>query len=251
MSEPIATPVLDFAIIGIQKGGTTALHRFLSSHPQIFLPEPKELHFFNSDGATDWAVPDYRKLEAHFAKVPREARKGEATPAYIFHPHALSRLRAYNPAAKLITVLRDPVERAYSHWRMERTRQAETLDFPEAIRAGRLRVAENPARFSYVERGFYAAQIERLLALFPAEQCLFLTTDDLKTDHIPTLSRVWRFLGCDETAAAPEPQMIRPLLSDETLAPLSDCDRGYLRALYREDIHRVAALIGRDLDGWG
>ena len=124
---------------------------------------------------------------------------GEATPIYAYWRQAPERIRTYNPAMRLILTLRDPVERAWSHWRMEVARGAEMRPFAWCIREGRARVAAAPAGqhrvFSYVERGFYADQLERLFQLFPPTQVLVLRSDVLKADPGEALNQVRRFLG--------------------------------------------------------
>ena len=108
-------PRVDFIIPGVQKAGTTALFDHLGDVPGIALSTVKEVHFFD-DESIDWARPDYRAYEAQFASV-QGAVVGEATPIYLYWPNALERIAAYNPVMRLIVMLRDPVERAWSHWR--------------------------------------------------------------------------------------------------------------------------------------
>jgi hypothetical protein len=245
----------EFLIAGTQKGGTTALHRFLSAHPDLFLPARKELHFFDNE-ALDWRSPDYDELHRHLAGRGAHQRAGEATPIYLYWPPAPARIRRYNRDIRLILLLRDPVARAHSHWAMEVSRGLERLPFAEAIRAGRRRVAEAADEvagchrvFSYVERGCYAGQIARLLALFPRALMLFLRTEDLSRTHAATLDRVCDFLGVARFAAYPTAEHVVPVATRET-PPLAEADRAWLRALYRDDIARTAELTGLDLAGW-
>src|SRR5262249_46946340 len=192
--------LVDFFIAGVQKGGTTALNTIMRQHPAVQIPIIKELHFFDND-TLDWQAPDYALLNDNFRWDSQNVVRGEATPIYTYWPNALERLRAYNPAAKLIIALRHPIHRAYSHWRMETSRSAETLGFSEAIRAGRARVrnATNSVHrvFSYVERGFYLDQIARLRNLFPAKQLHFLRTDRLWSEPRATVRAIEVFLGID------------------------------------------------------
>src|SRR6476661_6425498 len=154
--------VTDFFIIGVQKGGTTALDRFLRKHSQVQMAKVKELHFFDDD-SLNWERPDYTRLhEAFDWEAPNPVMRGEATPIYSYWPNSIQRLRNYNRNAKLILSLRHPSFRAYSHWRMEVSRGAENLSFSAAIKpAGRQRVSQSTNGvhrvYSYVERGFYAA----------------------------------------------------------------------------------------------
>lgn len=244
-------PLMNFMIAGVQKAGTTALHHFLRCHPDIFMPARKELHFFNQDKATDWSAPDYAAYHQHFADASGYPLRGEATPAYCFMPKAAARIHAYNPAARLILMLRDPVSRAHSQWRMEVTRGDEDLTFSQAIREGRQREGYNLLHHSYVERGFYLGQIQRLRGLFGQDQCLILLNDDLRDDLQGVLDQCWHFLGCD-AGRAPRPanSVIRPMESDPQLAPISAQDAAYLRRIYATDIAATAKAIGRDLAHW-
>ena len=127
---------LDFLIAGTQKGGTTALHNYLKQNPDVFLSEKKELHFFDNE-TIDWQNPPYEKYHDAFKTASSRQKIGEATPIYTFWPDALARISKYNKDIKLIICLRNPTERAYSHWRMETSRQEEDLPFNLAIRHGR------------------------------------------------------------------------------------------------------------------
>ncbi|OYX33655.1 MAG: sulfotransferase [Caulobacterales bacterium 32-69-10] len=191
---------VSFLVAGVQKGGTTALFDYLNDHPDLALPAIKEAHFFDDEGAVDWTAPDYRPYHALFAGR-EQAQWGEATPIYTYWPRCFERIADYNSAMKLVLVFRNPIERAWSHWRMEYARGAETEPFAWCIREGRHRVNGDPSapghhrEFSYVERGFYGAQVQRLLNLFPKEQALFLRSEDLRLSPGRILGRVCDFLN--------------------------------------------------------
>ncbi len=242
---------VDFFICGVQKGGTTALDSFLRGHPDLQMARVKETHFFDTE-SFDWSAPPYDKLHDFFDPAPVR-RRGEATPIYTYWPHAMERLRAYNPAAKLIVMLRHPVLRAFSHWRMETTRGDETLSFPEAIRpeaAKRADAAPGGVHrvFSYVQRGFYAPQIERIRGLFPNDQILILRTDALWIDPVATLQKIQTFLAVAPLPDAPR-RYIVPLDSAAS-APLTPADASYLLTLYADDIGRTQTLSGLDRNDW-
>lgn len=237
---------VSFLIAGAQKGGTTALFDYLTDYPDIALPAEKELHFFD-DETQDWANPDYG---AYHAQFPEAAGRpcGEATPIYIYWPNCLERICAYNPAMKLIVVLRDPVQRAWSGWRMEYARGVETEPFAWCIREGRQRLfAAEPwghhREFSYVERGFYGEQAERLLRLFPRDQLLFLKSDDLRADPSRPLAQVRAFLGLPRAAtpAARESHVAQDMVYPSTLAA---ADVEHLRRVYAADAERLFELTG-------
>jgi hypothetical protein len=241
-----AAPLVNFLIAGVQKGGTTALFEYLAEYPDIALPTTKELHFFDDD-AQDWGAPDYA---AYHASFPDAAGRpcGEATPIYTYWPGCLERVAAYNPAMRLVVVLRDPVERAWSHWRMEYARGAETRPFAWCVREGRQRLfAAEPwgfhREFSYVERGFYGEQAERILALFPREQVLFLTSQGLRRDPITTLSQVRAFLGLP-SAPAPAARDVHVGRQMDYPSSLEPADVEHLRRTYALDAERLADLTG-------
>ena len=240
MADP---PRVTFLIVGVQKGGTTALFDYLGDYPDVALPSEKELHFFD-DEALDWERPDYSAYEARFPT--RDGRPfGEASPIYSYWPGALARIAAYNPAMKLILVLRDPVQRAWSHWRMETARGAETQPFGWCIRQGRQRLFGGEPwghhrEFSYVERGFYGEQVARMFELFPREQVLILKSEALRADPGATLGEVRRFLGLGP-GPAPVPREVHVSVGGEDL---DEVDAGYLRGVYAKDAERLAALTG-------
>jgi hypothetical protein len=245
---PPRLPKVSFLVVGAQKSGTTTLHHHLAQQPDLYLPDRKELHFFDAD-SLDWSNPDYQTYEAFFAAATVGQICGEVTPAYMLHRRFLQRIQAYNPEMRLIAILRHPVERAWSNWRMLVTQDAETLPFSQAIREGRTRIAKDWRAYSYVERGFYADQIANMLELFPARNCHFVLTDDLARDPTAAITGICAFLDCPPPRLPVPPQMLRPLESRD-LGALSPEDSAYLSRLYADDIRRTARLIGRNLDGW-
>lgn len=246
----VTEPRVSFLIAGVQKGGTTALFDYLRDYPDIALPDVKELHFFDDDGQ-DWSRPDYAAYHGHF---PDSAGSpcGEATPIYTYWPGSLERIAAYNPAMKLIVVLRDPVQRAWSHWRMEFARGVEAQPFAWCIRQGRQRLFDaepwgHHRELSYVERGFYGEQMARLLGLFPVSQLLVLRSDDLRGAPAEALSRTRGFLGLP-TGAAPSPREVHVGREMDYPSVLTSDDIDHLRRVYASDADRLAALTGVRFD---
>lgn len=245
-------PLVNFLIAGAQKGGTTALHSFLAGHPDVFMPVEKEVHFFD-DEAVDWSTPDYSTYHRLFWRYKDQACVGEATPSYLYWPEAMSRIHRYNPDMKLIVLLRDPVSRAFSAWRMEVSRGNETLSFSEAIRAGRARVSDPPLGrgqklFSYVERGQYLNQIEAALRLFDRDRILFLASEELEARHGPVLDRVYGFLGIKPRETAH--RRVVPVERAVETSPISTEDELYLREIYQSELGGLEALTGLDLRKW-
>jgi len=243
-------------IAGVQKAGTSALHSYFAEHPDLLAPRKKETHFFDNETTVDWARPDYEHdLHDRFYPRPRPgARAYDATPITIFWPPSIERIVRYNPWAKFIFLFRDPIERAFSNWRMEVGRAAERLDFSEAIREGRRRLDGLPELhsdrrlYSYIERGLYAEQLDTVLERVPRERLLFLSSFDLASRPKQVLADISTFLGI-----APFPNF-RPRKvfvgnADAANAP-SDGDVDYLRAIFASDTERFSALSGIDTSTW-
>jgi hypothetical protein len=244
-----AEPRLQFFVVGAQKCGTTALDHFLRQNRSLQMPKKKELHFFDDEGV-DWSAPDYGRLHGAFDPPRRDRIRGEVTPAYIFWPPSLARIKVYNPEAKIIVGLRHPTFRAFSQWQMATNSGNETLPFAIAVGPeGRKRTTGARGRhFSYVERGLYADQIRRALGLFPREQVLFYRTDDLWRDPRSVVGAIESLLGVPHANAARQ-QYVVPL-EKRDLGSLDGATRASLDALFAPDIAETAALTGLDLSDW-
>ena len=246
-------PLPGFLILGAQKAGTTALYEYLRRHPGITGPRWKEVSYFDRH---------YRRGPAwyrgNFPAGRRGRLVGEASPSYLFHPLAPARAAALVPGARLIAILRDPVERAYSHYQHEVSFGREPLGFEEAIELeeermeGELeRMLADPGYFShawwnytYVARGLYAEQLERWYASFPAEQLLVLANEELSAEPAATYARVLGFLG-----AAPYGLESYPRVFDRDYPDLDAATRARLADRFAGPNRRLYELLGRDL-GW-
>jgi hypothetical protein len=235
-----------FLVVGAQKAGTTALHDYLSEIPALELPAIKEAHFFDDEDRVDWAAPDYAPYHTLFTDPAR--LWGEATPIYIYWPNALERIRAYNPAMRLIFLVRDPIERAWSHWKMEYARGKETEPFGWCIRDGRARMAEAAPYpgfhrvYSYVERGFYGRQLAHLLNLFPREQLFILRSEELREKPADTIGRICDFLGVTRPDRPILPRTSRPAAEADYPATLAEGDVIFLQRHYADEMARFQSL---------
>jgi hypothetical protein len=245
-------PLLGFIVGGVQKAGTTSLFGYLSQHPQMATPSIKETHFFD-DETQNWSEPNYAKLRRLFPEDIGTRIGFDVTPIYLFWPPALKRIKRYNPGIKLIFIFRDPIERAWSQWRMETDRQAENLPFHLAIRQGRWRLRgisqTDPVWrvYSYVERGFYARQLRRLFALFPRQNILLLRSLDLQDDHRGTLDSIARFLSIQPfPLLAPRKDHIGRRRENE----LRPEDITYLRGIFYDDTLEFSRLSGLSVGDW-
>lgn len=195
----------DFIIIGAQKGGTTSLFHYLTQHPQLNLPNVKEVHFFTKNY--------HRGLNFYKTYFPYKQKgklSGEATPYYLFHPKVPYRLYKCFPNVKLIIMLRNPVNRAFSHYNMEKKLSNEKRAFEVAIQ-DELNQLENlnkkilssnhytteHAHHSYLSRGLYQEQIERWLNYFDKNQMLFIKSEDFFENPQKELKRVFDFFKID------------------------------------------------------
>ena len=207
---------VDFMIIGVQKGGTTALASFLAAHPQLTMAEGKEVHLFDSpDYSPTWTVADIDASYArYFPGLPNDKRGqlcGEATPIYLYWPEIAEQLYRYNPELKLLVLLRDPVERAISHYAMEYRRGNEQRSLAVALLLERFRLNRSSGRgessfrriHSYLDRGKYAQQLAVLRRYFSDDQLLILDNSELQGQHGLTLRRVFAFLGVDDSVSIP------------------------------------------------
>jgi hypothetical protein len=254
MSRPDGHRKLDFLIAGAQKGGTCTLDAIFRKHPQIQMARRKETHFFD-DESHHWEAPNYDKLDAYFAASDDRLR-GEATPITLYWQPAIRRVHQYNPDIKLILLLRNPVERAFSHWRKVYSSGRDALPFSDAIREGRDRVqvqaeVEGLHRyFSYVERGLYGRQLAYLLDYFPRQQIHCEVSEDFFGDQAATLQRLSTFLAIHPFPALP-PVHKNSGPTFAAVSTLSEDDIAYLSAVFREDVAAVEAFLGRSIPEWG
>ena len=266
-----------FLIIGAQRAGTTSLFEHLQDHPDFGSPRSadrsvywaKELHFFdeNFDKGLDW----YRAFFPLHSTRERRRRRGgdlvagEATPYYLFHPAVPGRVASSLPDVRLVAILRDPVERAYSHYQLARATGRERLSFEEALDKEPKRLAGVEAwlssrpptargghpnyrhhrRRAYVARGYYAEQLTRWFEHLPREQLLVVRAEDLFARTQETYSEVLRFVGLrDWTLKNLEAR------NRQSYAPMDPDTRQRLEEHYAEPNARLAELLGWP-EAWG
>jgi hypothetical protein len=240
---------LDFILAGAQKSGTTALHYFLSRHPDITMGDQQEMHFFDNDPSFVSHV-DYEQLHRHYPLLDQSTIAGDCTPSYFYHEPAAERIWKYNPQIKLLIILRNPVDRAFAHWNMQRFKGREPLDFFDAVREEQTRIAGAPSaearRFAYVDRGFYGRQLARLFKLFPREQVKVVKFEEFNEKQPETLTSIFSFLGR---------KPLRSLRSkDRNIVPYERAmnweERVFLYNLFAKDIANVEQLLGWDCSDW-
>lgn len=238
---------VDFIVAGVQKAGTTALHDFLAKHPHVALPRDQALHFFDKEEHFT-SEPDYRVLHGNFDPGWRWRIAGEVTADYVYYQPALERIARYNPKMKLIISLRDPTDRAFSHWNMRRAKGNESLDFVDAIKRDQeQRSSSSEMRGNaHIDRGLYSAQMERVFRLFPREQVLVIKYENFRADYSATVDRLFDFLGVHRLRGLKNEQRnVGPYTRKITAE-----ERQYVCAIFEEDISKLEALLGWDCSDW-
>ena len=200
----------NFLIIGAQKAGTTSLYSYVKQHPQIYLSPVKEPHFFaieseelNFNGPfreRPNMITDLKSYQLLFQGVTNEISIGEASSWYFHSPKAVKRIQYYIPDVKLIAILRDPVERAFSNFRHCRRRQIEPLtDFTQTLYEEENRRQKNWGHpWYYKQKGLYYVHLKRYFDAFDRNQIRVYLTEDLSTNPIGVLQDIFHFLNVDE-----------------------------------------------------
>ena len=209
---PAGTRVPDFFIVGQFKSGTTALWEMLRRHPQIFMPEAKELWFFapelRSDAGSQRRPATLAGYLSLFAGAGPDQRLGEATPSYLMSRTAAGRIAALAPDARIIVILRDPALFLRSfHLQCVQNRTETENDLRKALaleesrRAGENipRYASRPQELLYSEHVRYTELLRRYYAHFPPEQIMVLIYEDFRRDNELTVRKVLRFLDVDDS----------------------------------------------------
>lgn len=306
----------NFFIVGSAKSGTTSIYNYLKQHPDIFMSPIKETHHFSTDIDSSKFRPDYaanlninidswlngdQKKEIFHAFVKdwdkylklfknSENQKaiGEVTNSYLYSKEAAKNIRIKFPEGKIIMILRNPVERAFSHFLMDLKSGLETGSFLEAFKKDMAKSNKGWGISNvYYEIGMYYEQVKRYLTVFPQEQIKIILYDDYRNDAIKTLKEICNFLNIDSNfefefskehnkAMIPKsgavalmmrqkglkafakkifPKSWKNIISkifftNKNLPKLSVDDRKYLIELYKEDIQKLSQLINRDLTSW-
>ena len=256
----------NFLILGAAKAGTTSLYAYLKQHPEIYMSPIKETNFFALEGKNlDFAGPGDRdfinrfsvnSLEAYcamFQGISNEIAVGEASPLYLYNPTAAKRIQHYIPAAKLIVILRNPVERAYSSF-LHLVRDGRELlrDFAQALSEEENRIRSNWDHiWHYKQMGFYYIQLKRYFNTFDFQQIRVYTFEDFLTEPVSILKDIFQFLDVDDLFI-PDISIRHnvSVIEQEKRPPLTTEVRQQLIETYREDVYSLQELIQRDLLKW-
>ncbi|PKO05983.1 MAG: sulfotransferase [Chloroflexi bacterium HGW-Chloroflexi-3] len=201
----------NFLIIGAAKSGTTALYRYLKQHPEIFMPDRKEPHHFsfdditkNTKGPGDYvrtAITDKKEYQSLFSSVNNQKAVGEASPTYIYVPGTAERIYSELPNSKLIAILRNPADRAFSaYMHLVRDGYETVFDFSEALNLENERIKKNWGPiWHYKKAGLYHEQLTSYFNLFRNNQILIIIYDDYKKDPSRINKSIFNFLNVDES----------------------------------------------------
>ncbi len=285
----------DFLVIGAYKSGTSSLHHHLRSHPDIYIPEAKEPSFWAfSDGANPerparaQAVVNQQQYLEMFAPAGSKQLLGEVSPEYMTAPGTCERIKNGLPDVRLIAILRNPVERAYSDYLMYRRLGLESeTQFSAALADQERRARASLPHGSYLSTGCYAAQIQPYVEQF-GQRLLVLRFDSLKSEAPQLIARIHNFLGVEplESEASAEVHNVSGIPSNRAVAlayrarhklrpilrgvvpdglnksvgkllqrglekpPLPPEDRAWLQDFYRSDVADLSALTGIDFSDW-
>jgi hypothetical protein len=264
VSEPLARATAglrmlpDFVIVGAQRAGTTSLYKYLAEHPDVGRVRlGKGVHYFDTNA--DRSVAWYR---SHFPidaeRVPLwrgPEHVGEGAPYYMFHPECPARIDATLPGVKVIAILRDPIERAHSHWVHETARGFEDLPFDQALRiederlAGQETLLVDPAgrsfshqHHSYAARGQYAEQVERLWDVFGHDRVLIIPSTRLFSDPATSYAQTLSFLGLRPYEATYEVHNAR------SYSKITPAEETYLAGRFAASNERLVELLGPEFD---
>ena len=269
-----------FVVIGAAKAGTTSIHEYLSEHPQVFMPsiKPQFLAYDGPGSVGDYPVRDFAHYESLFTDTQGYAAIGDVSEACLNSTGAAGRIATTIPDARIIVVLRNPVERAFSGYMMQLRTGKQQVEAATAFREDA----------NFVQGGFYFERLTRYFDRFPRERIQVHLFDDFSADTLGVMRQMFRFVGVDDTfrpgvevrhnagysprskalsvfvarrdvrqvARRIVPRAVRPfvrraLRANQAAIPSMPVTlRAEMEELYREDVLRVEELIGRDLSRW-
>lgn len=271
----------NFLVIGAMKAGTTSLYHYLQDHPQVYMSQVKELHFFTRNWDRQWGW-----YQSQFKGAENALAVGEASPSYTKcgeYPEVVDRIWKHLPEARLVYIVRHPIDRMRSHYQHYLDRGSERAPIERAL-------LDNPV---YLDTSRYGFQLDQYLTRFPRRQILVITSEDLMRSRAATVRRVYEFIGVDGDFASPtlertfhrsdakrEPgalylaakgsrpiralsrrapwrlnqYLFRQLLSkriDPEQTRIPEALRRRLEAEIADDVARLKVHMGDDFDGWG
>jgi len=284
----------NFIIVGAPKAGTTSLYHYLSEHPEVFMSEPKEVNYFSKIEIEqqglyyqDFKAKDLKSYEAIFNSVSNEIAIGEGSVSYLFYPETPKKIKATIPDVKIIILLRDPIERAHSHYLMDFRMGLVNLSFEEIVYKTSDHKKIDLFYQQYIELGLYYKQIKRYIDTFGNAQIKIFLQEDLKNNTEKVIFDLYSFLDIDNSIiidtnqqhnafSMPKNKVIHQLYSSYIIRSLIKTiftekikekiknifferkkkpklnykTKEYLQKIYFEDIKKLESLINQDLSQW-
>ena len=263
----------NFFCIGAQKSGTTLLYEHLKNIDDIYLPDIKELHFFDTpdkyEKGIDWYTEAYFKNANSFSKV------GEITPSYLFLKEVPKRIyTSLGKDLKFIVMLRNPIQRAYSQYIMRYRKNEEKYSFNDALILELSRTKANGEymrQYSYAQRGFYVSQIEEYLKYFDKKQFMFILFDEFIINQDLWIEKICKYLNVDKNITIKDKVVhksqlslvekfkfsflnniynVYNILSSKGYPPMNQRTKEILIEYYKNDIICLEKLIDKDLSEW-
>jgi hypothetical protein len=252
---------VSFVIVGAQKSGTTALDHFLRQHPEVSMSKKKETDFFSTEKY--WVNGEiYESYKKYFNAYFKKVKYGEASPSYMLnHEVVAPRIAKYNTDMKLIFILKNPIERAFSQYKMHVKRYNLNLSFRQCLDIAMNQQQENirldPSNQvtlngstktieTYIKFGHYVEQIKSFQKYFGNNQILILLTEDLLNEHEQTMRKVYDFL--DITPIDTKRKIVHS--NKGQLSTTSKREREMLLKEYSQDIEGLEKILKRDLSHW-
>lgn len=277
----------NFFVVGTPKGGTTSVFNYLEEHPEVFLPKIKEPHFFSSPEILDTyynaqIVTDQSQYINLYKDSQNQKAIGDLSTSYLFNQKSAERIEKFNPDSKIIIVLRNPVDRAISHYLMDHNLGYINIPLIDVIKN-----KENHALFyrEYIELGYYESQIRNYYKIFDKSKILIILSEDLFSNTLKVVSNIYKFIGVKEDFIPDTSKrynqyrkpkfeivkniarskgvmnilnilpkeikkIIKTTLYSSTKKPTLIKERDLLKNLYRENIIKTSDLINRDLGYW-
>ena len=239
---------VDVFIVGGQKCGTTALHNYLIKHPKIISGKIKELHFFDYEPYFDKEniIKSPMHLRALFQrKIPEDSILIDSTPNYSWWENSINRIYNYNKNAKLIFIMRNPVQRALSHWNMQYDLKISLKSFRDSYNQ-ELR-GDTSRELSYISRGFYSKQIKKMFNNFGRKNVHILESKDLKENTNNELLKISNFLNIDKKDFSVEKIVNN---SRDNHSKLEEIDKVKLIKIFTPEIRELERLLKKDFSHW-
>ena len=285
---------VDFFIVGAPKAGTTSLYHYLNEHPEISMSSQKEPDYFSDADIQNEGmyygknrIDTIKKYHSLFDDNSESKLKGEASVSYLFYKNVPQNIKTYNPEAKIIIMLRDPIDRAFSHYLMDYRLGLVSDSFEDII--DQKSVHKNAKLFyqQYIELSEYTNQVKRYLNVFDGKEILFIEYEDLKKDALGIVKKTYLFLGVNQvyrpdvnkkhnTYTMPKNSIIRfiysfvilrnilsfffqknlvnrlkiVLFKNDKKPKLLDKTRDRLKQFFTNDVNKLAKMLNKDFSRW-